>query len=84
MFISLKIGFIFVRAAVACAIRERISGFEPSSEACNGTKPLPFHFDLPLDAICAVYHQFGFLSTDLHLIPCAGFVETFNYTERNH
>ena len=32
MLLSLKIGFSFVRAAVACAILERISGFEPSSE----------------------------------------------------
>ena len=31
-----------------------------------------------LDAIGAVCHQFGLLSIDLHLIPCSGFVETFN------
>ena len=24
------------------------------------------------------YHQFGLLSMDLHFIPCADFVETFN------
>ena len=32
MFLSLQMGFSFVRAAVACAILERISGLEPSSE----------------------------------------------------
>ena len=32
MLLSLQMGFSFVRAAVACAIRERISGLEPSSE----------------------------------------------------
>ena len=32
MLLSLHIGFSFVRIAVACAILERISGFEPSSE----------------------------------------------------
>ena len=30
--LSLRIGFGFIRAAVACAIIEKISGFEPSSE----------------------------------------------------
>ena len=32
MFLSLQIGFSFVRAAMACAILERTSGLEPSSE----------------------------------------------------
>ena len=32
MLISLQMGFGFVRVAVACAILERISGLEPSSE----------------------------------------------------
>ena len=32
MLLFLQIGFSFVRAAVACAILERISGLEPSSE----------------------------------------------------
>ena len=50
MLLSFQMGFSFLRAAVACAIRERISGFEPSSET---TAP------------------------SLHLIPYAGFVETF-------
>ena len=30
--LSLQMGFSFVRAAVACAILERTSGLEPSSE----------------------------------------------------
>ena len=41
----------FVRAAVACAILERTSAVEPSSET---TAQLPFNFDFPLDAIGAV------------------------------
>ena len=81
------IGFSFVKAAVPCEIIVRISGFEPSSEttasrevlkACNGTQVLPFYLYLPLGAICAEFHQCGLFSTDLHLIPCAGFVETYN------
>ena len=32
MLLSLQIGFSFVRAAVACATLERISGLEPSSK----------------------------------------------------
>ena len=32
MLLSLQMGFSFVRAAVACAIRERTSGLKPSSE----------------------------------------------------
>ena len=63
----LKIGFSFVSAAVACAVLERISGFEPSSEiqgtfeVCYDTVHL---LDLPLDAIGTVCHQFGLRSTD--------------------
>ena len=69
---------------MACAILERISGLEPSSEtcskvleACYSAKLLSFYLYLSLDAIGTVCHQFGLLPTDLHLIPCAGFVETF-------
>ena len=86
MLLSLQIGFSFVRAAVACAIVERISGLEPSSETTAPrylnlvTVPsfCPFYLNLPLDAIGAVCHQFCLLSTDLYLISCAGFAETFN------
>ena len=71
---------------MACAIFERLSGWEPSSETTAprhlklvmGTHSLPFDPNLPLDAIGAVCRQFCLLSTDLHLIPCAGFVKTFN------
>ena len=86
--LSLQMGFSFVRAAVACAILEIISGMEPSSET---TAPrylsllqyptsalLPLSLSLSLDAIRTVCHQFGLLGTDLHLIPCADFVETFS------
>ena len=45
------------------------------------TMPCPIVLLLPLslslDAIGTVCHQFGLLRADLHLIPCAGFVETF-------
>ena len=81
MLLSLQTGISFVRVAVACGILERISGFEPSSEttdACYGTEFLSFHLDLPLDAVSAICHQPDLLSTDLHLIPCAGFIEAFS------
>ena len=32
MLVNLQTGFSFVRAAVACAVLERLSGLEPSSE----------------------------------------------------
>ena len=70
---------------MACAILERTSDLQPSSEKTASrylklvTVPnfCPFDLYLSLDAIGTVYHQFGLLRTDLHLIPCAGFVETF-------
>ena len=85
MLLSLQMGFSFVRAAVDCAILERTSGLEPSSETTAprylklvaSAQLLSFYLYLSLDAICAVRHQYGLLRTDLHLIPCAGFVETF-------
>ena len=69
-------GFSFVRAAVACAILERTSNSEKSSEitvprylkVCYGTQLLPFYLDLPLDANDTVCHQFGLLPTNFHLI----------------
>ena len=80
-------GFNLVRAAVVCSILERISGLEPSSETTAPrylklvTVPVfcPSTFiSLSLDVIAAVCHQFGLPGNDLHLIPCADFVETFN------
>ena len=70
---------------MACAIFERTSGSEPSSEknyskvleACYSAQLLSFYLYLSLDAIGTVCHQFGLPRTDLNLIPCAGFVETF-------
>ena len=82
MLLSLQMGFSFVRAAVACAIIERTSGLEPSSET---TTPrylellLPFYLYLSRDAIGAVCHHFGLLRTDLHLIPCAVFFEIYSF-----
>ena len=46
-------------------------------EACYSTKLLSFHFNFPLDVMSALCDQLGLVSTDLNLIPCAGFVETF-------
>ena len=40
MLISLQMGFSFVRAAVACAVLERSSGLEPSSETTARSKVL--------------------------------------------
>ena len=88
MLISFQMGFSFVRAAVACAILERTSGLEPSSET---TAPMylklvtvpNFWFYLSLDAIGAVCHQFGLLGTDLNRIPCTGFVLLF-YVHGKH
>ena len=77
MLLSLQMGFTFVKAAVAWAILERTSGLEPSSET---TAPWYWNALLPLsllDAIGTVCHQFGLFGTDLHLIPCKGFVENF-------
>ena len=79
-------GFSFVKAAVACAILERTSGLEPSPETSapwdlNALLPLSLalslSISLSLDAIGAVCNQFGLRGTDLHLISCEGFVETF-------
>ena len=79
MLLCLQMGFSFVRAAVSCVVLERTSGLEPSSET---TAPrylklvkvpnfCPFYLYLSPDTIGTVCHQFGFLRTDLHLIPCA-------------
>ena len=61
MLLSLQMGFGFVRAAVACAILERTSGFEPSSERIAPrylklVSVLSFNHDFPLDAIGTVCH----------------------------
>ena len=64
MLLSRHIGFSFVRAAVACAILERILSSESSSEpiaskyfqACNTSKILSFNRNFPPDAIGAVCH----------------------------
>ena len=85
MLLSLQIDFSFVRAVVTCAILERISGLESSSETIahrylklvTVLSFCPFYFNLPMDAIDAVI-SFCLLSTDIHLISFAGFVETFN------
>ena len=42
-----------------------------------GIQILPFYLNLPQDAIGTVCHQSGLLSSDLHLIPCTGFIGEF-------
>ena len=82
--LSLQMGFSFVRAAVACEILERTSGLEASSGTIaprylkRVTVPnfCPFT-NISLDATGVVFHHFGLHDTDLHLIPCAGFVKNF-------
>ena len=59
MLLSLQIGLSFVRAAVAWTILDNPR---------YSTKLLSFHLNLPLEAINAVCHQLGLLSTDHHLI----------------
>ena len=59
-----------------------LSGLEPSPETAapwylNALLPFSLSLSLSLDAIGAVCHQFGLLGTNLHLIPCEGFVESF-------
>ena len=85
MLLSLQMGFSFDRAAVACAILERTSGLEPSSETT-----VPRYLKL---VAVPNFCLFTFISLSgchwrclssvwcslhrSHLIPCAGFVETF-------
>ena len=85
MWLYFQIGFSFIRVAVACSLRESLVLSHFLKHLIQGMylklMMVPrFHpyLDLPLDAIGAVCHQFGILSTDLHLIPCADFVETFD------
>ena len=87
MLLALQIGFHFMRATVACPILDRISGLEPPFETTAPryfkvvTIPsfcLFFNLYLPLDAIGTVCHKFCLIITNFHLIPCAGFAETFN------
>ena len=77
--LSIQTGFSLVNAAVICAILESISGLEPSSVITG-----PRYLKLVLlsiyfvDATSVVCHQLGLLGTDLHVVGCAGFVETIN------
>ena len=75
MLFSLQIGFSFVRAVVACAILERLSGLVPSSETTahrylklvTVQYSLSFYLYFSPDAIGALCHQFCLLSSDFHL-----------------
>ena len=78
MFLDLQMGFSFITAAVPYAILERTSGFEPLSmtnsprfkKLLTGLSSAILPGALSLDVINAVCHQFGLLSSGLHLIPC--------------
>ena len=85
MLFSLQMGFSFVRAAVASSVLERISSLESLSETtaprCLKVVTVPrfrpftlISLRMPLVLFC---HRIGLFGIDLHLIPCAGFVETF-------
>ena len=85
MSLSFQNGFSFVRATVTCAIFWENLSFKLLSETIAPrylklvTVPsllLSFHLDLPLNAIGAVCHYFGLLSTHLHHRLRAGFVES--------
>ena len=70
--LSLYICFSFVRAAVVCAILERASGFEPSSETIAQTylKLLSFNLDLPLDVIIPpLWKSGGYIGLHLSVPP---------------
>ena len=83
-------GFNFVRAAVACAILERISGLEPLSETtaprylklAKVSSFCPFYLYLSLDVIGAVCYQFYLLDTDLHLMLCVLILSFFMETPK--
>ena len=79
--LSFQTGFNLVNAA---AVRESISGLEPSLVI---TEPRYFKlvtvssfcpFNFCIDATGVVCHQLGLLGTDLHSVGCAGFVEMLN------
>ena len=80
MLFSLQMGFSFVRAAVAYAVLQRVSGLEPSFETTTPrylnlvTVPSFCPFTFIWQNIGAVCCQFCFPDTDLHLILCAGCV----------
>ena len=79
--LSIQTGFSLVNAAVACAIRESISGLEPSSVITEPRylKLVTVSFTLIcVDATGVVCHQLGLLGTDLHAVGCGGFVKTLN------
>ena len=87
MVLSFYIGFSFIRIAVTCAILERISGFEPSSEmiAVRYLKlviiPSFYSFTLiSLAAIGTVCHQFGLLlSAFYNLCKFSGLALPFSF-----
>ena len=83
MFLSLHMIFSLERAAVVCAILERISGFDPSLEmiALRYLKfPLllasDLYLDLSLETIRVVFHHFCLVWTDLHFVSCGGSIKT--------
>ena len=90
MFLSLQIGFSFVNAAVACAVLERTSGLEPSSEtialstwSLYGIQILPFYLNLlrmPL-ALSVISLVFSALIAILYIVQVLSKLSTraFNF-----
>ena len=81
MLLSLQMGFSFVRAAVACAILERTSSFEPETIAPRYLKLVTVPNFRPLTLI-SLWMSLRCLPLALpfqhylHFIPCADLVET--------
>ena len=80
MFLSFHMIFSLDRAAVVWTILERMSGFDLSLEMAdtrylNLSTSSSRHFDLYLEAICVVCHNFCFVWIVLHLVHCGGSIE---------
>ena len=94
MFLSLHMIFSLERAAVVCAILERISDFDPSLKMIaprylkfsTSSSLLTFYLDLSLEAIWVVCHHFSLVWADLHSVPLyidsylPAVIETYSYT----
>ena len=73
MFLSIQLGLSFASAAIACAMRERISSLDPSSVMIvHSFYWLSAHCDIT--CCMTTGHDFGFLCTYLRTICLQGTV----------
>ena len=81
MLLSLQVGFSVVRAAVAPAILEVLSGLKSSSEttAPRYLKLVTVPRFCLFTFVCHLRCLSSVFGIDLHLVSCAGFVEAFYY-----